>query len=106
MGQRSFRSSGLSALARGAMILTGLAAFGLGCDKQKSASTPATATSQAVHSARIASLVPSATDLLIGAGLADHLVAVSNFDRSNPEAQQFPTAGDYQNTDWERLTQH
>jgi iron complex transport system substrate-binding protein len=52
---------------------------------------------------RIASLVPSATDVLLGAGLGDHLVAVSNYCRANPDAASVPSAGDYQTVDWERL---
>lgn len=54
-------------------------------------------------SPRVASLVPAATDLMLGMGLGDHLVAVSNYCRVNPAATGFPTAGDYQTTDWERL---
>lgn len=52
---------------------------------------------------RVASLVPSATDLMLGAGMGEHLVAVSNYCRANPDAARIPSAGDYQTTDWERL---
>lgn len=51
----------------------------------------------------IASLVPAATDLLVGMGCVDHLVAVSNFDRS-PQTAGLPRVGDYQNADWEKLS--
>jgi len=53
----------------------------------------------------VASLVPSATDLLIGMGAADHLVAVSTVDANRPELRHLPAAGDYQNLDWEQLSQ-
>lgn len=50
----------------------------------------------------VASLVPAATDLLLGMGAADHLVAVSNFDH-DPQTADLPRVGDYQQTDWEKL---
>ncbi len=51
----------------------------------------------------MASLVPAATDLLIGMGASDHLVAVSNYDVDRPEIAGLPRVGDYQNIDWERI---
>lgn len=83
---------------------------GGGCERTES---PVTA-----KSPRIASFVPSATDLLIAGGMADHLVAVSNFDKANPAVSgqeggdggekpgrmKWPSAGDYQTVDWERLS--
>jgi iron complex transport system substrate-binding protein len=51
----------------------------------------------------VASLAPAATDLIVGMGAADHLVAVSNFDFDRPTLPKLPRVGDYQNTDWERL---
>lgn len=54
----------------------------------------------------VASLVPAATDLIVGMGAADRLVAVSNFDTDQLEAiAGLPRVGDYQNIDWERLQQ-
>src|SRR5687767_218730 len=50
----------------------------------------------------VASLVPAATDLLIGMGAGDHLVAVSNFD-TRPDAGHLARVGDYRSTDWEML---
>ena len=52
----------------------------------------------------IASLVPAATDLLIGGGAADHLVAISNYDTVRPETADLPRVGDYLSLDWERLS--
>lgn len=37
-------------------------------------------------------------------GLGDHLVAVSNYCYANPAAAGLPAVGDYQTTDWERLS--
>jgi ABC-type Fe3+-hydroxamate transport system substrate-binding protein len=51
---------------------------------------------------RVASLVPAATDMLIGIGAKDHLVAVSNFE-SSPAVKDLPRVGDYQTTDWETI---
>jgi iron complex transport system substrate-binding protein len=58
----------------------------------------------AAKSPRVASLVPGATDLILSMGAADHLVAVSNWDTDRPEIAQLPRVGDYQTTDWEKLT--
>lgn len=74
------------------------------CDRNKSTSTPAPART-ADHKIKIASLVPAATDLIVGMGAADHLVAVSNWDTDRPEIKQLPRVGDYQTTDWERLAE-
>jgi iron complex transport system substrate-binding protein len=63
-------------------------------------STPAT---KAKHPT-VASLVPSATDLILGMGAGDHLVAVSNYDRE-PGAAKLPRVGDYQTIDWEKVAQ-
>jgi iron complex transport system substrate-binding protein len=49
--------------------------------------------------------VPAATDLIVGMGAADHLVAVSNWDTSREPIQKLPRVGDYQTTDWERLAE-
>jgi iron complex transport system substrate-binding protein len=50
----------------------------------------------------IASTVPSVTDLLIGMGCGNHLVAVSNYDDPNrPEIRHLPRAGDLMTIDWE-----
>src|SRR5262249_48805549 len=50
----------------------------------------------------IASLSPAATDMLVGLGANDHLVAVSNYE-SSPQVKDLPRVGDYQTTDWETL---
>ena len=54
--------------------------------------------------ATIASLVPAATDLLIGMGARSRLVAVSTFDAHRPDVADLPRVGDYQTTDWETLS--
>jgi iron complex transport system substrate-binding protein len=53
----------------------------------------------------VASLVPSATDLLIGMGAGDHLVAISNFDPERGETSKLARVGDYQSLDWEQLAE-
>lgn len=72
----------------------------VGCERG-----PAATTAPAKARPTIASLSPAATDLLVGMGAADHLVAVSHFDYPRPETQGLPKIGDYQTTDWERLRQ-
>src|SRR5688500_13527888 len=51
---------------------------------------------------KIASLGPAATDMLLGMGAGDHLVAVSNYDTA-AAVKDLPRVGDYQTTDWETL---
>jgi len=51
----------------------------------------------------IASLVPAATDLLIGMNATDHLVAVSNYDL-DPQTARLPRVGDYETIDWEKVS--
>src|SRR5205814_2156666 len=68
----------------------------LGCQKPPAAKSSA-------KSPKVASLVPAATDLIVGMGAADHLVAVSTFDTRRAEIKELPRVGDYQQIDWERL---
>ena len=70
-----------------------------GCDK------PAQKPSTVPSSIKVASLVPAATDLIVGMGATDHLVAVSNWDADVPAIKSLPHVGDYQTTDWERLAE-
>jgi iron complex transport system substrate-binding protein len=49
-------------------------------------------------------LVPAATDLLIGMGAGDHLVAISNYDVERAETRGLPRVGDYQSFDWEQIS--
>ena len=67
------------------------------CDKSPG---PATAPSVAT----VASLVPAATDLIVGMGARDRLVAVSSVvDKDRSDVGNLPKAGDYQTVDWEVL---
>jgi ABC-type hemin transport system substrate-binding protein len=52
----------------------------------------------------VASLVPSATDLIVSMGAADHLVAVDNYNH-DPRTANLPHVGDYESVDWEKLSQ-
>ena len=83
-------------------LLLALLGWSQSCDRNKPPAEPPATTSQTV---KIASLVPAATDLIVGMGAADHLVAVSNWDTDRPEIKQLPRVGDYQATDWERLAE-
>ena len=51
----------------------------------------------------IASVVPSATDLILDIDGRNQLVGVSNQDVDRPEIAGLPRVGDYQNNDWEKL---
>jgi len=52
----------------------------------------------------LASLSPAATDLLVGMGARDHLLAVSNFDADRDETRGLARVGDYRTQDWEKLS--
>jgi iron complex transport system substrate-binding protein len=73
-----------------------------GCKKEQQAPTPPQS-----NAARptVASMVPAATDLIIGMGAKDHLVAVSNFDREDEDRKGLPRVGDYERVDWEKVGQ-
>jgi ABC-type Fe3+-hydroxamate transport system substrate-binding protein len=68
-----------------------------GCRRQ------AAPTTQSVAAPTLASLVPSATDLVIGMGARDRLVAVSNYEPRAAGVGALPRAGDYDTVDWELL---
>ena len=108
MGQRPGRRFPFLTL----LALLALTTVGRGCDRgeesAKPPDAPTTATAAApttanVTKATVASLSPAATEILIGLGAADRLVAVSNYDPRRPETKDLPRVGDYQTTDWERL---
>lgn len=52
---------------------------------------------------RIASATPAGTNILIGIGAGDTLVAVSDFDDDREGIADKPRIGDYDNIDWEKL---
>lgn len=76
-----------------------------GCKRRPAGETTKVPTTTAVREVRptVASLVPAATDLLLGMGVGDHLVAVSHYDTRRPGTANLPRVGDYQNFDWEQL---
>jgi len=51
----------------------------------------------------VASLSPAATDLIIGIGAANHLLAVSDYDESRPGTVGLPKVGNWNQIDWEKL---
>src|SRR5687768_12849902 len=83
------------------LFATALTVVTLACDRENPVTAPAA--TQSVKPT-VASLSPAATDLLIGMGAADHLVAVSNWDAENPQTASLPRVGDYRSIDRERLT--
>jgi iron complex transport system substrate-binding protein len=85
-------------------MLMGLALVLCGCGK---APPPAATTGPATGASglpTVASLVPAATDLILGMGAGDQLVAISNYDQDRDETKNLPRVGDYQNYDWEKLS--
>jgi iron complex transport system substrate-binding protein len=98
---RQFRSSPLPlTLLLGALVLT----FA-DCDRDRVNSVAATTqATRPITKPTVASLSPAATDLLIGMGAGDHLIAVSNYDAENPQTKDLPRVGDYRTIDRERLT--
>jgi iron complex transport system substrate-binding protein len=54
---------------------------------------------------RIASITPAGTDLLIGIGAGDKIVGVSNYDDDREGIAGKPRVGDYENIDWEKLSE-
>jgi ABC-type Fe3+-hydroxamate transport system substrate-binding protein len=89
----------MPALARPARLVLALALIAaLSCDRSNSNNAAAAAGPRP----RVASLSPAATEMLVGIGAGDHLVAVSNWD-SAAAVERLPRVGDYQSTDWETL---
>jgi iron complex transport system substrate-binding protein len=54
--------------------------------------------------ARVASVTPAGTDLLIGIGAADTIVGVSNYDDDRDGTSGKPRIGDYKTINWEKLS--
>jgi iron complex transport system substrate-binding protein len=77
-----------------------------GCDRQPTVQSPASQPTPATKPSyvTVASLVPAATDLILGMGAGEQLVAVSNWDAERPEIQKLPRVGDYRSIDWEKLS--
>ncbi|MEA2736594.1 MAG: iron complex transport system substrate-binding protein, partial [Humisphaera sp.] len=106
MGQRPARLSFpfLTLIALPALIVGGG-----GCGRSGAPNSPAavpsgtSAATTNASAATVASLSPAATEILIGIGAGDRLVAVSNFDPKRKETKNLPRVGDYQTTDWEKL---
>src|SRR4051812_38741665 len=80
------RGMGQSRKAGRAGIFLALAALASGCDRKLSPPRDAKSSS---HLA-VASLVPAATDLLVGMGLGDRLVAVSNYEPARAQTHDMP----------------
>jgi ABC-type Fe3+-hydroxamate transport system substrate-binding protein len=75
-----------------------------GCERAPARGEAAGASSPPSNaSPTVVSLVPAATDLILGMGAGDHLVAVSNWDADRAEIARLPRVGDYRTIDWERI---
>ena len=74
-----------------------------GCDGPDAA-PPAGGARNAGGGATVASLSPAATDILLGMGRGDRLVAVSDHD-ADPRVADLPRVGAYDRFDWERLAE-
>ena len=108
MGQRPARLSFpfLTLIALPALLL-----LLIGCDRSSTSTVTSSTTQPTAPSpsattsptATVASLSPAATEILIGIGAGQSLVAVSNYDPKRPETKSLPRVGDYQTTDWEQL---
>jgi iron complex transport system substrate-binding protein len=105
MGQRPGRRT------RGTLVAAAIVALlaGLACERKTPpgpAPGPAAREDEAAAPKKqptVASLSPAATDLLLGMGAADHLVAVSNYDTDRQGVAGLPRVGDYRTQDWEKL---
>jgi iron complex transport system substrate-binding protein len=51
----------------------------------------------------VASLSPAGTDVLIGIGSGNHLVAISDLDEEREGVGELPRIGDFNHVDWEKL---
>ncbi|HEV7301781.1 MAG TPA: helical backbone metal receptor [Tepidisphaeraceae bacterium] len=89
-------------------IRTGIVALAIGllcaCDRTPVA-PPATPGATQPSVVTVASLVPAASELILGMGAGDRLVAVSNFDLADDRTAALPRVGDYQTIDWEKLAE-
>jgi iron complex transport system substrate-binding protein len=83
--------------------LTVLALLAVGCDRSDALAPTTLPTTQSSGGKTVASLVPAATDMIIGMGARDRLVAVSNWDAERAEIAGLPRVGDYRTVNWEKL---
>src|SRR3954452_14819216 len=85
-----------------------IAAAACGCNRTEPAGDPPATAPAPRASPTVASAVPSATDLLVGMGAADHLVGVANVGGGGGDeaaTRGLPRIGDYQTFDWEKLAE-
>jgi iron complex transport system substrate-binding protein len=68
------------------------------------APAPVAASTQKSSGARVASITPAGTDLMIGLGEGDRLVGISNYDDDRDGVVGKPRIGDYENINWEKLS--
>src|SRR5688500_6633915 len=101
LSPRIFRRAIVWSVARWCMVAIALG--GGACDDDGAAPPKPSPTSHITDQTTVASLVPAATDLLLGMGAGDQLVAVSNWDADRAEIARLPRVGGYRSIDWEKL---
>lgn len=89
-------------IQRNSLLIGCLLALAIGCEKTPTAATTQGTQKNDAAPARIVSLSPAATDLLLAMGAEREIVGVSTFD-SDPRVANLPRLGDYENVDWERI---
>ena len=100
--QRAARFAGR--IFTGALACAVFVIGGVGCERAPaSGAAPGGTAAPSKALPTVVSLVPAATDLILGMGAGDHLVAVSNWDADRPEIAGLPRVGDYRTIDWERI---
>ena len=97
MGQRPARC------AFAFLVLVSVLIHSGGCDRAPVTNASSTSAAATRPHQTVASLSPAATEILIGLGLGERLVAVSNYDQPRQATKDLPRVGDYQTTDWERI---
>ena len=75
-----------------------------GCSDDAAQTVATTQSTDASETPKIASISPAATDLLLGMGAGDRLVAVNDHD-TDPRVADLPRVGGYTNFDWEKLAE-
>jgi iron complex transport system substrate-binding protein len=82
------------------VILLSVAAISYLLERRQTQHAPQRAGAQPT----VASITPAGTDLVIGIGAADHLVAVCDLDEDRPGTTGLPRVGDFDHVDWEKLS--
>jgi iron complex transport system substrate-binding protein len=105
---RAMRQHQAARFARRIFALLGVWGILAGCDRPAATDSrsPTPAAAGTDHDVvTVVSLVPAATDLILGMDAGEHLLAVSNWDPDLPRIRGLPRVGDYRHVDWEKIAQ-